>query len=426
MIPDPASPAGPGPDREARLRKFPEGFLWGAATAAHQVEGGNTNADWWRFERQPGRIHNGDVSGPACDFYNRYAEDFRLLRALRHNAHRLSIEWSRIEPRPGVFDPSQLQHYRDVLTEMRRVGLTSMVTLHHFTSPIWFDDLGNWAARGAWRRFLGYVERVVVELGDLVDLWCTINEPTVYATHGYLFGEHCPGRRGDLWAMFRVLDNMREAHERTYQMIRRWRPGARVGLAHHQILFSPAVPGRWLDRIAAAAAQGIMDNWPRGLRLSPILAASSDYIGINHYYGQLAAFDLRSPGQQFLRRSNPEGAELSDFGMPVVPAYLLKALLSTRQYRKPVYVTENGIAAADDRRRQRFLRDMLPELLKAIEAGVDLRGYFHWTSIDNFEWARGYSMKFGLIEVDRETMERRPKPSAHLFAAVAAANAIDW
>ncbi|MGH7775559.1 MAG: glycoside hydrolase family 1 protein [Candidatus Dormibacterales bacterium] len=408
-------------------RRFPEGFLWGTATAAHQVEGGNDGCDWWRFEHEPGRIAGGDVSGVACDHYRRYREDLRMLRELEQNAHRLSVEWSRLEPRPGEFDLRALGHYRDVLGEAREQGLEPMVTLHHFTSPAWFAERGGWSARGSPEAFLPFVRKVVDELGDLVTFWCTVNEPNVYAAQGWLVGTFPPGRTGDARGAWAVLRNLHAAHELAYQEIKGRRPGAQVGLAHNKWVMTPARARNPLDQAAAAAAQAAMDRWPAlsGPRLEPVVRASSDFVGLNHYSGEEVLFAPARARAGFIRRRPPPGAPLSDFGWAVRPGWMRRALSELRGLGKPVLVTESGIAAGDDGVRRRYLTAVLREVLLSIEDGVDVRGYFHWTSMDNFEWAQGYSMRFGLIECDRRTLERRPKPSAALFARIAGANSLD-
>ena len=409
----------------AAERKFPEGFLWGAATAAHQVEGDLTNNDWWRFEQQGG-IKTGDTAAVACDHYRRYREDFRDLRRMFHNCHRLSVEWSRVEPAQGEFDARQIRHYRDVLAELREQGMAPMVTLHHFTSPLWFVDRGGWAADGSEAAFLPFVRRVAEELGDLVGHWCTINEPNIYALEGWILGEFPPGRKGDLRGAWRVAANLRRAHEACYRELKRITPEVPVGLAFNKWLMLPANPRRRRDVWAAGVAERASDAWPvRAGKLQRIVEASSDYIGLNHYSGQLIAFDVTRPGDQFIRRFNPPGVPVSDFDQAIVPEWIRHALLELKPLGKPVLITESGIATADDEVRQRFLLDILEQVWLSIhEDGVDVRGYYHWTSMDNFEWAEGYSMKFGLIEVDRTTLERRPKPSAQLFARIAQSNSL--
>ena len=296
---------------------FPAGFLWATATAAHQVEGGNTNNDWWAFEQQPGRIAGGDSSGIADDSYNRYREDFAQLRKLRNNAHRLSIEWSRIEPSQGEFDSRQIRHYRDVLGELREQGMSPMVTLFHFTSPLWFAARGGWAAPQAEEAFLPFVRKVVDELGDLVSIWCTINEPNIYATQGWIFGAWPPGRRNDVRGVWRVLGNLKRAHEAAYRVIKNRWPDAPVGFSHNKFWLVPARPRNPLDRAAVQTGRRMMDFWPVGRgRMERTVAASSDYIGLNHYSGRLVQFDppsrgiavrppvqpARLPGQRLRRR----------------------------------------------------------------------------------------------------------------------------
>jgi len=404
--------------------RFPEGFLWGTASAAHQIEGDNRNCDWWEFEQQPGRIANGDSSEIANDNYHLYRQDFALLRRLNQNAHRLSIEWSRIEPSRGEFDARQIRHYRDVLGDLREQGIQPMVTLHHFTSPIWFASKGGWSAPDAAHGFLPFVRHVVDELGDLVGMWCTINEPTIYAANGWLFGEFPPGRKGDVLGLYRVTSNMRKAHELAYGAIKRKWPDAPVGLSHHKLLFLPASDRR-RDRWAAQTSQMALDRWPVAPgQLRRIVEATCDYIGIAHYWGQMCAFDIRRPRDQFIRRFNVPGRPVTDMGLSADPSWMRTVLNELRDLGKPVYITENGLATGDDEWRSRYIAETLANVLLAIGDGVDVRGYFHWTNTDNFEWARGYTTRFGLIDVDRKSLERTIKPSGHLYGRIAAANAL--
>jgi beta-glucosidase len=403
---------------------FPDGFLWGTSSAAHQVEGDSRNNDWWEFEQLPGRIANGDTSEVACDHYHRYREDFTMLRELSQNAHRLSIEWSRVEPSEGEFDSRQIRHYRDVLGELREQGIQPMVTLHHFTNPLWFSRKGGWTAAGSAHAFQPYVNRVVEELGDLVTLWCTINEPNIFAANGWITGEFPPGRRGDLASTYRVLANMRRAHELAYVAIKRRWPDSPVGLSHHKFLFMPASPGRG-DRIATQTAQLAVDRWPVAPgQLRKVVEATADFIGIAHYHGQCVAFDPRRPKDQFLRRFNVPGTQVTEMGWSADPAWMRAVLNEVKYLGKPVYITENGLASLDDQKRESYLTEVLSNVRLAIEDGVDVRGYFHWTNTDNFEWARGYQAHFGLIAVDRVTLERTVKPSGRLYSRIARANGL--
>ena len=409
--------------RVADPYKFPEGFLWGTASAAHQVEGDNRNNDWWEWEQTPGHIHGGDSSLVACDHYRRYREDFRLLRELHNNAHRLSVEWSRVEPRPGEFDARQVRHYRDVLAALRENGLEPMVTLHHFTSPTWFTRGGGWTASEAPRVFDRFVRHVVTELGELVDLWCTINEPNIYAFEGWLAGEFPPGRRGDLAGWYRVLSNLSAGHELAYETLHEVQPQARVGLSYHDFPLLPATPHR-RDRLAAWLGNAGTRMWPSHGRPRPIVDAACDWIGVAQYHGQLASFDVTRPLEQFVRRENVPGRLVTEMGWSADPEWMHDLLVRVGGAGKPIYITESGISTSDDRVRERYLVEVLRAVGRAIAEGADVRGYFHWTNLDNFEWARGYSQKFGLIGVDRATLEREVKPSGRLYARIAQANAV--
>ncbi len=405
-------------------RAFPRGFLWGCATAAHQVEGGSTNNNWWRFEQQGG-ILTGESSLVSIDGWHRYREDFALLGRLHNNAHRFSIEWSKVEPRPGCFDEEVIEHYRDMLRELRRLEMTPMVTLLHFTTPLWFEDRGGWRAPRSVSWWLPFVERVADRLGDLVGLWCTINEPNIAAFLGWVAGEFPPGRVRDLPGFYRVLANLRRAHDAAYRLLHRLTPGVGVGLAYNRWVLLPErlIPA---DRLAAAFGSALTERWPaRPWRWDAVVSAPSDWVGLNHYTGELVRLDPRRPAQMLTRRRNPVGLPESDFGWTLHPRWMGRALRDLKYLGKPVYITESGVSTQDDRVRAAYLPRVLAQVWGAIQEGVDVRGYFHWTSVDNFEWAHGYSQQFGLIGFDPQTQERTVKPSGEVFAAIAERNALD-
>jgi beta-glucosidase len=268
------------------------------------------------------------------------------------------------------------------------------------------------------------VHRVVDQLGDLVGLWCTVNEPNLYGANGWVSGEFPPGRRGDIGALYRVTSNMRKAHELAYGAIKRKWPDAPVGLSHHKLLFLPASDKR-RDRWAAATSQLALDRWPVAPgRLRRVVESTCDYIGIAHYWGQMCAFDPGRPKDQFIRRFNVPGRPVTDMGLSADPSWMRLVLNELRGLGKPVYITENGLATDDDEWRRRYITETLSNVQLAIADGVDVRGYFHWTNTDNFEWARGYATHFGLIAVDRQSQERTIKPSGRHYARIAAANSL--
>ena len=420
---------------------FGPSFLWGAATAAHHVEGNNRNCDWWEWEQLPGKIRDGSVSGAACEHYTRYPQDFQMLSDMGHNAHRISVEWSRIEPRPGEIDGDAVAHYRDVLETLRGHGITPLVSLHHFTSPIWFAREGGFEASSSVERFRAFAGLCAREYGDLVQLWATFNEPNVYAYQSY-FLDRWPPQRRDFRAGVRVLRNMVRAHAAAFDELKSGPHGAsaQVGIAQHLRVFQGY--RRWLplDRAVALMPDLGFNRWflracttgfagfpLGGLERIPEAAGTLDYIGVNYYSRDMVAFSLARPGELFSNTFPLPGAELSDFQMEVYPEGLRTVLVDTwRRYGKPIYITENGVADRTDRLRPRALVAHLAEAARAIHEGVDLRGYLHWSSMDNFEWAEGYSMRFGLVEVDFKTQARKPRPSAALYTRIIEQGGLTW
>jgi beta-glucosidase len=416
--------------------RFPEGFLWGTATAAHQVEGGNHASDWWSWEQVPGHIKNGDKSDPACDHYRRFASDFDLLKSLHQNAHRLSVEWSRIEPTPGEFSSVAIAHYRDVLQALRDRGMEPLVTLHHFTNPTWIAQLGGWEAPQTAEYFARFAARVTDELAGLARFWITINEPTVVAYQGYVHGEWPPGKR-DFGAALRVVVTLLRGHWLAYERIKRRHPEFQVGLAHHLRIFDPA---RWFapqDRAVAMAFNSIFNHSIlRSLRHGRLVfpltrngrasgpRQSQDFIGLNYYTRELVKFNHRYRDELFGQRVLVERAQRSDSTWEVYPEGLYRTLLELRGQQLPIYVTENGVADRNDALRPEFLLTHVKAMHRAIAAGVPVRGYLHWTSFDNFEWAEGYGAKFGLIACDPVTQERRVRPSGRLYAEICRTNQV--
>jgi len=406
--------------------RFPDGFLWGTATASHQVEGDNRLNDWWAWEQVAGHIRNGDRSGEANDHYRRFDDDFRLLAQLSQNAHRFSLEWSRIEPVAGQFSSEAIHHYRQVLESLHRHGLEPMVTLHHFTNPVWFAQQAGWESPDAPGHFARYVGHVIAELGDMARFWVTINEPTVIAYQSYLKGEWPPGRRS-LNTAGRVLGNLIRGHWLAFEQIKARAQGSQVGLAHHIRLFDPDREWPPLDRLVAALYNrlfnlGVLRALERGRltwfqrrfsREAKGPRRSQDFLGLNYYTRDRLRFSPRNRAEFFATRVVPAGAPRSDMGWEVYPQGLHRTLMGLASARLPIYITENGIADADDHLRPAFLVDHLRAALRAIDDRAPLRGYFHWTCFDNFEWAEGYTAKFGLMDRDRGL-----RPSGRLYAQI--------
>jgi beta-glucosidase len=437
-----ASAATTQPTTAPTIRRlaFPPGFLWGVATAAHQYEGGATNNNWHAWE-QCGHIKTGDTCGRACDWWERAESDFDLAHEMGLNALRLSLEWSRVEPRPGAWSAAALDRYRRMLAALRERGIAPLVTLHHFTHPQWFEEQGAFLAPDAIARFTEYVSRAVAALGDLCDFWCTINEPNVYSIRGYQLGGWPPGRVGNLPSAVRAQATMARAHAAAYREIHRQQPRARVGWAQHYNLFDPARPYSPLDRLVASMQDaGFNAFFPRavltGRACFPFslfagdvsaVQGTCDYVGINIYARDLVTFDPRRPTELFGRRFAAPGAPRGDGGVDalygeVYPAGIARVARRVAVFDRPIYVTENGVADATDRLRPWVIARAVRALHEAIAAGIELRGYFHWSLLDNFEWDEGWSMRFGLVALDEQTQRRTPRPSAALYSAIAHAN----
>ncbi len=416
---------------------FPAKFLWGTATASHQVEGNNTNNDWWAWEQQD-HIRDGTRSDLACDHYHRFREDFELLAALHQNAHRLSLEWSRIEPTPGYFDREAIRHYRDVLEWLRRLNLEPVVTLHHFTNPLWLSSKGAWETVEVVDAFGRYVARAVDAFGDLVRYWVTINEPVVYATKGYLEGLWPPGKRS-LRLLAQVLHNMILGHARATRIIRDRSPrtDVQVGVAHHLRVFDPYRPILPVDHFVARVGEAFFNRavllsmlkgqfqFPFGRGPVPDGHDGLDFIGLNYYSRDMAALDFRYPrnyfGSFFPHPDRPKTAA----GWEIYPEGIYRLLKFLGQFDKPILITENGVADERDELRPAFLISHLQQIHRAIREGVRVEGYLHWSALDNFEWAEGRRLRFGLIHVDYDTLERTVKPSGELYAKICAMGGLD-
>ncbi len=387
-------------------RTFPDGFLWGAATAAHQVEGNNVNNNWWKLEHDAAR-YGLQFSGDADDSYHRYGEDMRLLAEAGFNVYRFSIEWSRIEPSKGRFSRAELAHYRRMIDTANALGLTPMITLHHFTHPLWFGESGGWLGSDAVELFVRYVEETCTIL-DGVDWVCTINEPNVLAQNlGALrrvaVGEPYPF---DALPDPEIGGVLIAAHAATAPLVRSASRAKTGWTVANQALV--AAPG------GEAKHAAVQHEWE-----DIFLEASrvDDFVGVQSYTSQ------RVDATGIVAHAEDPNNTL--MGWAYRPDALGIALRHTQDVvgDVPIVVTENGIATEDDARRIAYTTAALGHLGDAIDDGVDVRGYFHWSLLDNFEWGR-WEPTFGLVAVERDTFERRPKPSLAWLGGVARANAL--
>ena len=403
-------------------RKFPDGFLWGAATAAHQVEGGCDNCDWAAWERIPGHILDGTVTGRCTDHFNRYEQDFDLAKSLSQNAHRFSVEWSRIEPQDGQWDFDAVAHYRHVLEALRARGLKSLVTLWHFTLPKWFADQGGWESGQAIEKFRRYAAFVARELGDLVDYWNTVNEPNIYLVQSYGAGGWPPGVR-NFPRLVHVFGKICRAHQAAYRAIHetldgRGRP-VQVGVAMNVITYEPYRRYSIMDNIFIYIADRLFNRqfflWTG--------RKTHDYIGINYYFHYRVRY-LPRKAAQFFYEVHTENRETSDLGWEINAQAIFDAIMAVNRYRKPIIITEHGVASADDAKRPRVIINALKEVYHAIQAGADVRGYFHWSLLDNYEWEKGFSGRFGLVAIDYQTLKRTPRRSAYVYADICRENGI--
>ena len=392
--------------------KFPKGFLWGAATSAHQVEGGLVN-DWsewekgiaedlakksekywqpWQKEKFPEMLQSRNyISGRAADHYHGFESDFDIAKELNHSAHRLSIEWSRIEPKEGKFDQKAIDHYREVLAALRKRGLEPFVTLYRWPLPLWFSEKGGWLNPKAVEYFDRYVKIISENLFDYVNFWITINEPNIYSGASYLKGQWPPQEKS-IFKYLRVLNVLAKAHKLAYNSLKLIDIGCQVGISKNNVYFEniPFIKyfynNRFLNKIR---------NY-------------QDFIGLNYY------FHCKFPKNK--------NVSVTDMGWEIYPEGIYHILKDLKKYGKPIYITENGLADRDDEKREKFIKDHLIWIHKAIQEGIDVRGYFHWSLLDNFEWDKGFWPRFGLVEVDFKKFKRKIRKSAFEYAKICKEN----
>lgn len=404
------------------MKKFPDNFYWGAATAAYQVEGGIENVDWAKAARE-GRV---PICGRAADHYNRFESDFDLVKELGHNCHRISVEWARIEPEEGKFDEKEIEHYRQVLAAMRERRIKPFITLWHFTLPLWFSESGGFERKDSPEIFARYAAYVAKKLGNDCRHFSTINEPTVYSSLGWLAGVWPPFKRwsgfsilkldhhnqtvpgqeirfGNIFTYFSVLRRLVRAHNLAYDAIKKNAFGAEVGIVHHVVLFH----ANWnpFNKLFAWVM-----NWFSTHSVMRRVYKKCDSIGVNYY--------------QHKKFGDKKVYPKTDMGWDVYPEGLCDALLMMRRYKLPLWVSEAGVADADDNMRADYITRLIRCMHVAIEGGADVRGYMYWSLIDNYEWAAGFDKRFGLVEINYDTLERKVRPSAYVYKQIIEANGL--
>jgi beta-glucosidase len=416
------------------LLRFPKDFLWGAATSAHQVEGNQANnwtewekknADklargskkafdtpavhWYRIKDQAMDPQN-YLSGPGVDHFNRFEQDFDIAKSLNHNAHRFSLEWSRIEPERGHFDEAAIKHYHQVLTALIRRGIEPMVTLWHFSLPNWVEERGGFTNPMVISDFERYVARMVQEFGADVKYWCTINEPEVFSSFSYWLGYWPPRGRNPATAFAAYTSLLPRAHIRAYKVIKRHSPHAKVGISKNMMWY--AADGKILAPFAAS-----LWNWFGNYYFLDQIKNYQDYVGLNYYF----KYVFRGLTWR-ISEQNP-----SDMGWGLHPDGLqqLLKMIGKRYKHTPIIITECGLADSQDESRAWYIKELLRNVHSAMQAGVDVRGFMYWALLDNFEWDKGYWPKFGLVEVDRRTMKRTARPSARVYAEIIKAGGLD-
>lgn len=403
--------------------QFPDGFHWGASTASYQVEGGIENNDWAQAARD-GRVPQ---CGRACDHYNRYEQDFDLAVSLGHNAHRFSIEWARIEPEEGKWNMREVEHYRAVLRALRTRNLEPYVTLWHFTLPQWFADKGGFENPEAPKYFARYAAFITSELGGEFTQCCTMNEPIVFAGLGWLKGNWPPFVQFGFAKSFELTDsgdrdkarpersyqallryrtvvkNLAAAHNQAYEAIKHAQPHLEVSLVKHVVAYD----ANWnpLHKLRAWAEDTFMNH--SFLRR---VHKKCDCFGLNFYH--------------YVKFGSRPEYKKTDMGWEMVPEGIYHALKTLHKYNKPIYISEAGLADEDDSDRAEYITKQIEATWQAMQEGVDVRAHLYWSLMDNYEWALGFEKRFGLIEINYQTLERKPRPSAYVYRDIIGQNGI--
>jgi beta-glucosidase len=394
------------PDPTAAQIAFPAGFIWGTSTAAHQIEGGNTNNDWWDWEHAPGTVCK-ESSGDACDSRHRWQDDVDLVAGMGLGAYRFSLEWSRIEPAEGEFSTASLDYYRRICMALRERGISPVVTYHHFTSPRWLAARGGWEAPDAPDAFARFAAKATQHLGDVIGWGCTINELNLVGTSGYTNGTSPPGVKDDLLRHLAVNESIAKAHRQGVEAIRSGPGDFPVGLT---LSMDEMVADPGGEEVLVAAREILEDFFMRN-------TAGDDFMGVQCY----SRIHFGPEGQA----PNDPNVPLTQMGYEYWPQGVEHCARRAAELTGlPILLTESGIATTEDSERIDYISDVLRGVRRALDDGIDIRGYFVWSLLDNFEWSLGFTPKFGLHSVDPVTFDRTAKPSAAWYSSVARANAL--
>lgn len=399
--------------------KFPEGFFWGAATSSHQVEGGDKN-DWTEWETSKKRLEflkksgsegkyglENFISGISCKHYDLFEEDFKLAKDLGHNATRFSVAWSRIEPEEGKFDQKEISHYVSEVKKLRELGIEPFVTLWHWTIPLWLRDVGGWENKKAIFYFSRFVSKIVEAMKEDVKYWITLNESELYAAMSY-FTAVWPPQKRNLFSYLIVTRNLIKAHRAAFKTIKDLDQKAQIGVATNNVYFEA-----YKNKIINLLVKKVSDWWYNFYFLNNIKDCQ-DFIGVNYYFHNLIKGGV----------IKNEDKVVSDLGWELYPQGIYNVVKDLKKYNKPIFITENGLADAEDKKRSWFIFETLKSLHQAIQEGVDVRGYMHWSLLDNFEWAFGYWPRFGLVDIDYVTCKRKIRQSAYFYRDICLSNSI--
>ena len=416
--------------------RFPNSFFWGTATASHQVEGNSKNNNWFLWENnldennQP-RIKDNQVAGIACDHWNKYKEDIKLIKKLGVTHYRLSLEWSKIEPEKNKFNEDAISHYSNFIDALINEKITPVITLHHFTNPIWFENIGAFENEENIKHFITFSKKVFSLFSSRVNMWCTINEPEVYSVMGYFAGIFPPGKKSPQLSV-EVHKNLLIAHTKVYLALKNMDNGqlCKIGLVKNIMQFDPYRRWNLLDWIACHVTNKIYNgialtylrtgkikiNYPFFAKLnysSEDAVLATDFFGLNYYSHNHLKFKFDK--HEFFENKYLMNDIMTDMPYTIYPEGFYRAIKDAEKIGKPIIVTENGIADSKDDRRSMFIERYIYAMYKAMKEGCNVQGYFYWSLMDNFEWAEGYDMKFGLYEVDFNTQRRTLRKGSEKF-----------